>query len=56
MSLNELIEELTAARDNDPLLGVKPVWVMNHSPHAPILRLGEAGGYGLEIFMQRGFD
>lgn len=56
MSLNELIEELTARRDADPMLGNKPVWLTQFSPHPPVLRVGEASAYGLALVVQRGYD
>lgn len=56
MSLNELIEELTARRDADPQLGDKPVWLSQYFPHPPVLRVGQASAYGLALVVQRGYD
>lgn len=58
MSLDELIEELTARRAADPTLGQKPVWIKNFgSVIPPILRVNpETDAHGLLLTVQRGYD
>lgn len=58
MSLNELIEELTARRDADPMLGNKPVWIKNFGQVIPpVLRVNpETDAHGLTLTVQRGWD